>query len=92
MLHNVCDETATWMESSLEDGAIRLERSTQEVLKALDDCEGVFDPLYWIRRAKGFITIVASDENDIMNAIGTQEMKHLNKLIQETVIRELDYE
>lgn len=92
MLHNVCDETATWMESSLEDGAIELKSSTQEILKALDDCDGVFDPLYWIRRAKGFITIVASDENEIMNAFGTQEMKHLNKLIQDTVIQELDYE
>jgi nuclear pore complex protein Nup107 len=90
MLHNVCDETATWMESSLEDGVPRLGKTMKNVLSALDDFDGVLNPLYWIRRAKGFITVVASDENDICDAFGNHHMKQLNKLIQDIAIRELD--
>jgi len=91
MLLNVCDETATWMDASLEDGTPRLGKTIKDVLKVLDKEGGMFDPLYWICRAKGVITIVASDENEIYNAFGMQEMKHLNKLVQEIAIRELDY-
>ena len=90
MLHNVCDETATWMESSLEDGVPRLGKTVKDVLSALDDFDGVLNPLYWIRRAKGFITVVASDENDICDAFGNQHVKQLNKLMQDIAIRELD--
>ena len=89
LAHNVFSETATWMQTMLEDGVPVVGKDAKEVLSALDKAEDLspFAPLYWLKHAHDLANKVASEEHGIYDAFGENDLKHFLELMVDIKIR-----
>ncbi|KAI2500594.1 hypothetical protein MHU86_13885 [Fragilaria crotonensis] len=92
LAHNVFSETATWMQTMLEDGVPVVGKDAKEVLSALDKVEDLspFAPLYWLTHAHDLANKVASEEHGIYDAFGETDLKHFLELMVDIKIRVLE--
>ena len=93
LLHQVCEDTAGWMWSSLLDASPELGSTPKEVLDALNDAgqSSPLSPRYWTQKALNVAEIVSSDEYLVLQAFGAAELKEMLARMSDIALSDLMY-
>jgi hypothetical protein len=96
LYHQVCEETASWMSTSLDDAvpAIFPNRKTAlETLMGSDNTSSSssspLSPSYWYKHALDLAVLVANDAHGIHKAFGSLELQEFLAKLAETAVSNL---
>lgn len=95
LLQSVCDDTAAWMASFLQDAIPSVGSTRFAALSALDDVENIktspLSPTYWLDQSLSLVETVAMDAYAIYEAFGTKDLRKFLSLMAEMEVKNLRY-
>lgn len=99
ILHNVCEDTAAWVWSSLLDSAPELGSSPKEALEALNPADAgeddkalaPFSPRYWTQVGLNLVDVVSSEEYLVLQAFDAAELKEMLARMSDIALSDLMY-
>lgn len=93
MVHEVCNETALWLEAILHGCVPVVANSASAALREIYGIEELdsipVSPLYWVRQIKTLVNSVAADEYRVHDVLSSDTNKVLLERIRASVLRGL---